>query len=244
MSYEPVTSYRTSYYYEPVTSYSYSMKVDPCTGCATQVATPQTCYQIKSQCNAVTNYVQRIAYQPVTTYRQSFYYDPVQINPCCPTTAAAPVVMAPPVSTAPPVATEQTYPPPTATTPPLNYGPDNRTMPPGSTSEKLIVPSTARPVNPPVAGFRPDRLASRQSTVNGTIVRSDFQARPGAKIRFVSANGQEFAPVTADSAGRFRVSLASGTYTIYTEDANGRPKAHSDFVVRGDEDRNVTVVAR
>jgi hypothetical protein len=184
----------------------------------------------------------------VTTYRQSFYYDPVTVQtPCCPPTVATaapvPTLAVPPATFAPPATSEQTFPPPgaaPAATPPLNYTPENR-MP---TETNKVSPNVNRPVPPaPASGFRPDRLASAESTIQGSIVRSDFQARPGAKIRFVSASGREFVPVQADASGRFRVSLSSGTYTIYTEDATGRPKAHSEFVVRGAENRNVTVVA-
>src|SRR5262245_55248838 len=48
-TYEPVTTYRTSFFYEPVTTMRTSCYVDPCTGCTTQVACPQTCYQLRQQ---------------------------------------------------------------------------------------------------------------------------------------------------------------------------------------------------
>src|SRR5262249_6306779 len=47
---EPVPTYRTSYYYEPVTTVRYSCYFDPCTCQYHQVACPQTCYKLRSQC--------------------------------------------------------------------------------------------------------------------------------------------------------------------------------------------------
>src|SRR5258708_15439340 len=82
---EPVTSYKTSYYYEPVCSYRSSCYYDPCTGSSVQVTTPVTSYRLRSQCNAVTSYVQRCV--PVTAYRPTFYMEAVTScappPPCC-----------------------------------------------------------------------------------------------------------------------------------------------------------------
>jgi hypothetical protein len=88
--YEAVTTYRTSYYYEPVTSYRYSCYVDPCTGCSHQVACPQTCYKLRSQCCPVQSWVQRCCQVPVQSYRIASYWEPVTTccqptTPCCPT---------------------------------------------------------------------------------------------------------------------------------------------------------------
>ena len=44
---------------------------------------------------------------------------------------------------------------------------------------------------------------------------------------------------TADAAGRFQVSLASGHWYVYVDDAY-----HNQFDVRGGEARPVTVVSR
>jgi hypothetical protein len=87
--YEAVTTYRTSYYYEPVTSYRYSCYVDPCTGCSHQVACPQTCYKLRSQCCPVQSWVQRCCQVPVQSYRIASYWEPVTTccqpqQPCCP----------------------------------------------------------------------------------------------------------------------------------------------------------------
>jgi hypothetical protein len=253
--YEPVTSYRTSYYYEPVTSYSYSCYVDPCTGCPQQVATPVTSYRMRSQCNAVTNYVARVSYKPVTTYRQSCYMEAVPVNPCCPPGGPAPVVAGPLAPILPGTAP-----------PPLNLPPapgaglgEQRSLPPGSGGTGLdtysIPPITGqsnpRPAAPraaPAPTFRPERVASlpNGAGVTGQVVRSDFAPRPGAKVVFVNANKQdERQAATADATGRFQVSLASGRWYVYVDDAgNGQMTYHNHYDVRGGEARPVTVVSR
>jgi hypothetical protein len=264
VSCEPVVSYRTSYYYEPVQSCTYSCYVDPCTGCSRQVASPVTSYYLRSKCDAVTSYVQRVSYQPVVAYRQSFYYDPVTVTPscsacaapppACPTcSASAPQVApsapqvapsVPQVGLSPPVVNEQSV-PPSSPPPPLNLSPapaENRTMP-GPYGSDQVNPNTSRPVRPVPANIRPDRVASRGSNINGTVVR-DSLAQPNVRLRFVSAAGQEFIPAQADATGKFQVSLASGSWRVYTEDATGRPNFHSDIQIRDGDYHNVVLVAR
>ncbi|MFL5330420.1 MAG: hypothetical protein ACJ8C4_16075 [Gemmataceae bacterium] len=260
-TYEPVTSYRTSYYYEPVQTMSYSLYVDPCTGCSSQVACPSTSYQLRSQCNACTSYVQRISYQPVTAYRQSFYYDTIQLQPSCPTcqtaqpscatcqTAAAATVYAAPQIQQPqyqqpqmqmaPQIQEQSVPPQQQTpAPPLNVPQDNRSMPP-QTTERSLLGNTSTPRPAPV---RADRLASANSAVVGSVVAANWQPQGNAKLRFVRDDNAAL-PVSTDAAGRFNVTLASGHYRIYTEDGTGRTVYHSDLTLTG-ESRNVMVVNR
>lgn len=247
VSCEPVTSYRTSYYYEPVQSCTYSCYVDPCTGCSQQVATPVTSYKLRSKCDAVTSYVQRVSYQPVVAYRQSFYYDPVTVTPSCNTCAAPTQYYAgPPVAANPPVTQEQTYPPASSPPPPLNQPLENRTMPAapgGPYGADKVNPQTSIPVRPIPATLRPDRIASRDTNINGTVVR-DSRVIPGVRLRFVSASGHEYIPAQADAAGKFQVSLASGSWKVYTEDTTGRPNFHSDINVNGSESRNVVLVSR
>lgn len=240
---EPVTTMRTSFYWEPVSTCTYSMYVDPCTGCAQQVATPTTSFQLRSRCDAVTSYVQRVSYQPVTAYRQSFYMEPITITPpCCgtPVAAAAPIMTSPPA----PSTFENTSPPPSATPglntppPPLNIGPENRSMP--QTTEKTITPNTSAPK---VNLLRPEQIASSGTTVSGTVVKNDFRPQPNARIRFVSASGQEAQPVTADGTGRFSVNLSGGAWKIFTEEPTGQQIYHSEITLRGGN-RNVMVVGR
>lgn len=256
--YEPVTSYRTSYYYEPVTSYTYSSYYDPCSCSCQQVATPVTSYRLRSQCNAVTNYVARVSYRPVTTYRQSCYLEAVPVNPCCPT---APT----PVAAAPPAAVPGTPPPPPA----LNLDPgtgaglgEQRSLPNapagaglGEQRDQYYMPPAAgqslprRPTAPtaPSVKFRPERVAvlPGETTVTGQVVRNDYAPRPGARVVFVSAQRQDVRQAaTADPAGRFRVTLASGGWYVYVADDSGKLTYHNQLDVRGSEGRQVTVVSR
>lgn len=243
---EPVTSFRTSFFWEPVQSCSVSCFVDPCTGCSQQVSTPVTSFRLRSRCDAVTNYVQRVSFQPVVAYRQSFYLDPVVVTPSCaqpscPTcSASTPATAAPQVGLSPPTVSEQTM-PPSSPAPPLNLPAEQRTMPGVSGSEKM--PNTSLPARPLPATLQPERVASRDTNIQGTVVR-DSRAQGGARLRFVSSNGAEFIPAQADATGRFHVSLTSGSWKVYTEDATGRPNYHSEIQVRGNEDRNVVLVAR
>src|SRR5439155_8414482 len=130
----PVQSNYTSYYWEPVRSYTYSSYYDPRTCTCQSVATPVTSYRLRSQCNSVTNYVQRISYRPVTTYRQSCYLEAVPVNPCCPTAPAvpAPMVGAP---AGPLVAV-----PPAGGVPPLNLQ-----TPEPALNEQRTIPNTGAP---------------------------------------------------------------------------------------------------
>lgn len=244
-TFEPVTSYRTSFFYEPVCSMSYSLYVDPCTGCAQQVATPTRSFALRSRCDAVTNYVARISYQPVTAYRQSFFMEPVTINPCNTCSSPVPVVAPTPVlPAAPPVTAEATVPPSSSPPPALNLGPDNKQMPSNapSTSDKSVFPNTSHPRLQPTPMI-PSRTASRGSAVTGSVVLADFRPQGSAVVHFVGADGRELPAVRADQSGRFAVTLTSGRWKIYTEDATGRPTFHSEIQVAG-ESRNLVLVKR
>ncbi len=264
--YEPVTSYRTSYYCEPVTSCHCTSYFDPCTCTCRQVCTPVTTYRMRSQCNAVVNYVARVCYRPVTTYRQSCYMEAVQVpacpppcpSPCptCPPGSTAPAAVAgPPVAAVPPIGTI----PGTTAVPPLNLGAEpppaglneQRSVPPAGLSEQrdYMPPATGqsyrpgvRPAPPPPV-YKPERVASLPgggTAVSGQVVRGDFAPRAGARVVFVNAQRQDVREATtADVAGRFRVSLASGHWYVYVDDAY-----HNQFDVRGGETRPVTVVTR
>jgi hypothetical protein len=240
VSWEPVTTQQTSFFWEPVQTCTTSLFVDPCTGCTQQVSTPTTSFQLRQQCNPVTNWVQRVSYQPVQAFRQSFFMEPVTVNSCSPTpvvAAPAPVLSVPPAAAAPPASSDLIVPAPSTPPPPLNTPQFQQPQ----TTEQLR-PSTSAPLSRPVpAPFRPDQVASRGSSISGTVVRTDYKPQPNARVRFVSAKGQEV--VTADATGRFNVTLPAGQWKIYTDDAAGRAAFHSDFVVR-DGNRNVMLVSR
>lgn len=248
---EPVTTFRTSFFWEPVCSYSMSCFVDPCTGCTQQVATPVTSFRMRTQCNAVQSFVQRVGYRPVTTMRQSFYWEQVAAPACpapcpsCPSTAPA-VVAAPPCNgcgsgavAAAPAAT---------TAPPLNLSPEpalgeNRTQPPaalGESREQYYMPpanpSRLRNAPPPV---KMDRMASA-APVGGQIVTASYSPKAGAKIVFVNASRNEIRETaTADADGHYQISLPSGEWYVYLDSTY-----HNRIDVKANEARQITLVSR
>jgi hypothetical protein len=232
---QPVTTYRTSYYYEPVCSYRSSCYYDPCTGSSVQVTTPVTSYRLRSQCNAVTSYVQRCV--PVTTYRPSYYLEAVTScapPPPCPTPCG-------PVGAPPGVAEQGTA------------GDVPRIPAPGvMESQSSPGTGTIRQSPPPIIP-RPmtklEHVVSRfrnGASVNGQVVMNNSVAPvPGTKLLFVSRQTKDKQQaVTADSDGRFNVALASGGWDIYTSRTDGMLEFHSSVEVKDRQDRNVRVVSR
>lgn len=249
--YEPVTTYRTSYYYEPVTSYRYSCYYDPCTCSYQQVATPTTSYQLRAQSCPVQSWVQRCASVPVTTYQKSCYLEPQTV--CC--TPGAPVVAAPPVMGTvpqpPPQVEQRSTPPPPVinenrdgTGSPLfdkkYYPPNNGTswQPQGNPpiwQPSGSVPPAVRPIapSPPPPPVKLDRIVfGPDSAVEGQIMRSDNSPRPNAKLLFVNANnGADRQRVTANTAGRFHVTLATGGWLVYVDNPDGTQTFNSRIEV-------------
>ncbi|MCS6850078.1 MAG: carboxypeptidase-like regulatory domain-containing protein [Gemmataceae bacterium] len=258
--YEPVTTYRTSYYYEPVVSYRYSCYFDPCTCTYRQVACPQTCYRLRSQCCASQVWVQRCCQVPVTTYRVSYYYEPVTTcytpgccpstccpTACCPTSTGAPTVteqQSSGTNQLPPVVNESRSAPPTDSSQP--YTPPSSKMPMKENSFNR--PPMLPPPAPPPPAVRLDRivmLPERRAQVEGQVVREDRSPKAGAQVMFVSMDRQgPQQTVTADADGKFRTSLASGSWLVYVPGADGRPVFHSKIDVRGDASRTMTLVSR
>jgi hypothetical protein len=81
--------------------------------------------------------------------------------------------------------------------------------------------------------------------VEGQVVRGDRSPRPGARVVFVSAQRQ--APnqsVTAGATGRFQVTLASGSWLVYVQGADGQQAFHSRLEVDGRPASPLTVVTR
>lgn len=232
--YEPVTTYRTSYYWEGVTSYRYTSYYDPCTGCCQQVATPQTSYQLRSQCNACQSYVQRCRMVPYTAYRQSCYMEPVTYAaPACPTC---------PTGGAPAVA-EQTGPPPQQLPqkPQPGVSEDSKTLPPqGLPNNRRVDPSTSTPL-------RMDRITSNANgRLQGTIVSDDrITPKSGARIYFATAGKQTTQlSAQADPSGRFAIELPAGDWDLYMTGTDGKPVYHSQISVKNNDQRLVTVVSR
>jgi hypothetical protein len=262
--YEPVTTYQTSYYYEPVTSYRYSCYFDPCSCSYQQVACPTTCYQLRSQCCPVQSWVQRCCQVPVTTYQRSFYWEP---STCCSAPAASPCA-APVASQVPAANYAPTAPPPVAGNPPPakqppavsdtqggngtkeydRYYPPNDVMPPASYRQVPPNPGAVRPLKaaPPAPQIRLDRIVANPATrLEGQVVRTDNAPRANVQLRFVSGDRRgPIYPVTANSAGRFRVTLTSGSWLVYMSGPDGREWYHSKIEVKGDGTRRVTLVSR
>jgi hypothetical protein len=170
--------------------------------------------------------------------------------------APAPVVPAPVVPAQPVPAIQeqqqlpQTPPPPVINeqrggngNPPIRqdfFGPR-----PGALQRPGVNPLPAQPVAPAPA-VRLDRITSTtDARLEGQVVRQDRAPQPGVRVLFVSAQRQ--APnctVTANSAGRFQVSLASGSWLVYVAGSDGRPVFHSRLDVSGSTPPPLTVVAR
>jgi hypothetical protein len=244
---EPVTTYRTSHYWEPVTSYSMSCYVDPCTGCTQQVAVPTTSLRMRTQCNAVQSWVQRVGYRPVTTYRQSFYWEQVQA-PACPTCGpvasapcpgcgpSAPVVAAPAPSGTPPLNLPQA--------PALG---ENRSPPPpalGESRDQYYMPPAANPsglrTSPVAAPLKLDRMASLNAPVTGQIVTANYSPRAGAQVVFVNASRQDVRETTtADAAGRYQANLPAGEWYVYVDQTY-----HNRIDVTASVPRQITIVSR
>jgi hypothetical protein len=234
---EPVTTYRTSHYWEPVCSYTMSCFVDPCTGCTQQVAVPTTTLRMRTQCNAVQSWVQRVGYRPVTTMRQSFYWEQVQA-PACPPVAAAPCPGCGPVASAPAAAPPLNLPqapalgesrnPPAA----LGESRDQYYMPPANPSGLRTAPIAAP--------LKLDRMASLNAPVTGQIVTANYSPRAGAQVVFVNASRQDVRETTtADATGRYQANLPAGEWYVYVDQTY-----HNRIDVKASVPRQITIVSR
>ena len=245
--YQQVTSYQTSYYYQPVTTYRQSCYYDPCTCCYQQVTVPQCSYELRAKSCPVTNWVQRCCQVPVTTYQKTCYWQPQ--TTCCNTTYGAPIPAAcngaPPNGQPygqPPVMAPGTMPPAGAPlAPPVidqnrqPGGPPDRRLSlpeyawhvlPAAQTPQTTIPTGNAPPPPPV---KLDRIVvGPDASVEGQVVRSDKTPRANARVLFVSAQyGADRQTVTANSAGRFQVSLASGGWLVYLQNPDGTTQYHS-----------------
>ncbi len=225
--YEAVTKNVTSYYYEPVTEYKYSTYYDPCTGCPQRISTPTTSYRLRSQCNAVTSYVERAAMVPVTSLRPVNYQQPV-VSYYYPIPTAASFYPLPPVATPGPTVNELRDPP--TVTPGTSDG-----IPPQQlkTSPEMSYP------RPGTTKLRPEKTVSRSSivSVRGEVVLNDqITPRSGAKLVFMNADKPEQKLyATANEYGEFDLRLAAGTWYMYVGGAKGDASYHKKISV-GDRD--------
>lgn len=256
---EQVTTMRTSYYYEPVTTYRYSSYYDPCSCGYTQVAVPQTSYQLKAQSSPVQSWVSRCVQVPVQGVQKVDYWQAQ--TTCCTTTLGAPVLGAPPVGApvqvAPPIRPTDSPPEisgskpmsaPKTTMweqyyPPLEKVPESKGITPGTSFQpQLGTPTPVPPAAPPV---KFDRIAvGPNSTVEGQVVRNDKSPKPNAKVLFVNASNGQKKTITANSAGRFQTELPTGSWHVYLHGTDDQPIYHSRIDVSGAQFRQVSLVSR
>lgn len=256
---EPVTTYRTSFFYEPVTSYRYSCRFDPCTCSFQQVATPCTSYRLRQQCCPVTSYLQRSCLQPVTTMQEMRYFVPE--TTCCQTTTGDPVWSPPAganvmpgqqgmqggISSEPPSLNEQRIPGNGGGTMPPMQMPslDEQRIPGGGARFERNYPASPKPAVPAVPNLRLDRTTSLDDvSLRGQLVSAGQQPLRHAQVLFVSADQDRLrtsATTTAD--GRFEVGLAEGNWLVYTPGADGKPVFNQKVYVQGSGPRSVLLVS-
>ena len=261
--YEPVCSYRYSCYYDPCTC-SYQQVATPVTSYRLRSqCNAVTSYLQRCQMVPVTSYQLKSYYEPVTTCCTP------PPPPCCPTGApAVAAVPAVPVQPAVPAAPgpapgvgeqqqqvvpsqkpgvgEQTMPQAGAglrryqeTQPPPIAG-----TPGGYRQPQLRSPVPAIPAPPRV---RLERIAALPGhNLEGQVVNGSGRApQAGARLLFVSADkaGRQQS-VTADSQGRFRATLGSGSWLVYVRNSDGALVFQEKVGVNDNVTRHVTLMVR
>jgi hypothetical protein len=235
------------------------------------VQTPVTSFRLRSQCCPVTSYLQRTVLQPVTSYQIAYYFEPQ--TTCCQTTIGAPIAALPPGATAVPVAPAAVPAGPAAVPAnpptvgeqrqqPLAVPPgvseQREPAPSGSESQRYPAPASQQqtPRAPEGATFRPtpsyppsvrlDRIVSASGTsVQGQVVSEDRQPLANAQLLFVHAdkmNTRESA--TADAAGKFQVTLESGSWLVYTRNNDGKTEFRKKIEVGAEAPSELRLVSR
>jgi len=271
--YEPVTSYRYSCAYDSCTC-QYQQVATPTTSYRLRSqCCPVTSYMQRCQMQPVQSYQQAFYYEPVTSCCQTTVGAPVltlppgaSVTQAVPSGPAAPALPQGPPQVSEPGNTLPPYTPPGGPT--VSEGGTtsseskrfDRNQNPGPAMPKAIDESrrqpklgSPQPFTPtPVATPEPprvriDRIASLpKANLEGNVVKAaDRAPHSGAKLLFVSADRQGAQQaVTADGAGRFHATLASGGWLVYVQDGEGRPIFHEKVDMRDDEPRSVTLVSR
>ena len=268
--YEPVVSYRYSSYYDPCTGCAQQVAC-PTTSyrlrsqCCPVQSWVQRCCQVP-----VTTYRQASYWEPVTTCCSSPAPCCPPPPACPPAAAPAPAAPAytPPAATPPPPAYGQpgvvegrSSPPAPAVRESTNGtgapaydryypAPSVPGMPPASGSSLRPAPSRLPVTPPPPVPVQPPPTVRLEQivglpgpTLKGKVVRQDNAPLPNAQLVFVKADRKnEKQVVTADSAGNFDVTLASGGWKVYFQTGHQEPVYHSQIDVR--ESRQVILVSR
>jgi hypothetical protein len=264
-AYEAVTTYSKSYYWEPVTSYRVSSYYDPSTCCQKQVACPVTSYRLREQCCPVQSWVARCYSVPVTVMKPYTRCEPVTSCYWTNAVAAAPAPCPAPAAAAPSGAGVYDN------RPPANGAGVNDTGSGGaSQSEKRpfdpynpqgyrqYIPPAPAPKPAPSTSMRPDTFVQAPpavrldkivpvppANVEGSIVRADRNPDAGARLTFKRADRDgETHTVTADSTGRFKATLASGNWTVYTQRADGQLVVNTRIDVREGKTSEVKLTSR
>jgi len=268
--YEPCTSYSYSCYFDPCTC-SYQQVATPTTSYSLRSKScPVTSWVQRCAYEPVTSYRQSCYYEPVTTCCNTTCTTTTgSAVGTIPQTANSVPIVTEQRSTTPPVITEQrnpamdipAAPPATSDTIPSDgmgmgngvrpsynrsYFPNTSNKQPATQNNWKAASPTPVKANPPAPAVKLDRIVvGPNSQVEGRVVRSDNAPRPNSMLTFVSTNGRESAQrVTANQAGRFRVTLPSGGWLVYVASSNGTQVYHSRIEVGGNGSSQVTLVSR
>jgi hypothetical protein len=106
--------------------------------------------------------------------------------------------------------------------------------------------SSFRPTAPVAPSVRLDRIVSaNEATLQGQVVTTDRSPIPNVLVLFVredQVNRRQTA--TADAAGRFEVSLNTGSWLVYTQSRDGKTEFRRKIDVRADQPTEVRLVSR
>jgi hypothetical protein len=157
----------------------------------------------------------------------------------------------------PPVIDQQTAPSMRDIAPPPNVEEKKAIGTGGSMYDRLYPPSQPQgPVMPPASmkvplptpanpGVKLEGIVmGPDSRVDGQVVRNDNSPRANAKLMFVGAQAGQRYFATANTAGRFSVSLPSGNWNVYLYGADDLPLYSTQLSVTGAQQPAFTLVSR
>jgi hypothetical protein len=106
--------------------------------------------------------------------------------------------------------------------------------------------STFRPTAPTPPSVRLDRIVSASAPLlQGQIVSEDRQPVPHVQLLFILADKMSTREsVTADVSGKFQLTLAAGSWLVYTQTPDGRTDFRRKIEVRADEPTELRLVSR
>ena len=263
--YEPVCSYRYSCYYDPCTC-SYKQVAQPVTSYRLRSqCSPVTSYLQRCALQPVTSYQLSCYYEPVTTCCTTTVGAPIYGQP--PAGAATVPAQPPAVPAQPPVVGEgrqvpQAQPPSVGEgreyAPTTNEGSRYNRNPapymPKATDNsyyrqpQLQSPVPTQPAAPVQAPprVRLERIAALpDNNLNGEVVSRDRVPQANVRVLFVSADQRNSRQsVTADTRGRFQVTLTSGNWLVYVQDDHGKQVFQRRLEVGADQPRTMILVSR